>query len=196
MFHCLCCPCCFCFGAPYGNDDIDDLCSLFIQAGCWTWRTLGDSYNLGFEVREDSIVLLLQLLEIFPPWQGGPGKYESPHWGCAVAHEESVRRLLSSPTTNVNRISCIGPISVPWMCLVCPAIRPIAVEGNFPELVRRRAMQAFNLSSAPSVRAVPEDFLDLLHMSRMALSEANVSWAEEFSFLEGIVVVSDQPFEQ
>ena len=129
----------------------------------------------------------------FSAWQGGPGKYESPHWGCAVAHAESVRRLLLSPTTNVNRISSIGPISVPWMCLGCPGIWPIAVEGNFPELVRRRVIQALNLSSAPSVRAVPEDVLGLLHMS---FSDAIVSRAEEFSFLEGIVVVSDQPIEQ
>ena len=27
MFHC---PCCFHFGVPYGNDNIDDLCSLFV----------------------------------------------------------------------------------------------------------------------------------------------------------------------
>ena len=79
------------------------------------------------------------------------------------------------------------------MCLVCPGIWLIAVEVNFPELVRRRAIQALNLSSAPSVRAVPEDVLSLINLS---FREANISREEEVSFLEGIVVVSDQPIEQ
>ena len=278
MFHC---PCCFHFGVPYGNNKIDELCSLFVQAGCRTWRTLKDSYNLGFDVREDSITdmllldmsrstrllvckrynphqehnksgadwlwwfvsgregfpILLQAKRLFrssryeslkynkgsstdqtetlihyarqqgwlplfcfynywgsfPPWQGGPGKYESPYWGCAVANAESVKRLLLSPMGNVNGITCVGPISVPWMCLVCPGIWPIAVEGNFPELVRRRTMQALNLSSAPSVRAVPNDVLSLLHMPA---NEANIPWEEEVDFLEGIVVVSDRSIGQ
>jgi hypothetical protein len=127
------------------------------------------------------------------PWAGGPAVHQRELWGCAVAPAGAVKRKLVKAD---NSLASIGPVSKPWLRLVCPGSERSTVVGanELPDTVRDELQRAFRLRSVPEVSEQLPDEVRRLLLGRVG-DEASVA-PEELGFLRGIVVVSDRPIER
>ena len=132
-------------------------------------------------------------LPLFCFYNYWPSTLNSPSWGCTVALANSIMGLLSSNCPKPNHIDKIGPESVPWTHLVCPSSFSPSQE-NFPESIRSRVMDIFGIETFPEVVHPLPDYV--MRILRMASDEDHRELPGELDFLNGIVVVSNHPFER
>lgn len=112
-----------------------------------------------------------------------------PQWGCSIAPAKEVKRALKSHGPNGNHLERLGPISMPWCVLVCPA----PAKDELPDRVRRSLLDFFRLRVVPAPVELP-DYVRRLMLG--SAEDADGLPPEALPFLKGLVVVSDRPIEE
>ena len=113
----------------------------------------------------------------------------NPLFGCTVAWAPSVENHLKFSSSGNSGFG-IGPMSIPWMHLVCPRADSES-KGSFPDVVRRRAQDLPGIDTIPKItNELPSVVRNLIRVNDSIYYEQPLDLPES---LAGIVVVSDQP---